>query len=46
MIREENSLKIVILDEADNIPNQVQQALRRIIEKASNNVKFILILNL
>jgi replication factor C small subunit len=40
-----NSLKIVILDEADNIPNQVQQALRRIIEKSSDRVKFILICN-
>jgi len=39
------SLKIVILDEADNIPNQVQQALRRIIEKTSNQVKFILMCN-
>ena len=45
MIIEESSLKIVILDEADNIPNQVQQALRRIIEKASNKVKFILMCN-
>ncbi|MFX1408809.1 MAG: replication factor C small subunit [Promethearchaeota archaeon] len=39
------TLKFVILDEADNIPSQVQQALRRIIEKASNNVKFILLCN-
>ena len=31
----ESSLKFVILDEADNIPGQVQQAIRRIIEKAS-----------
>ena len=45
MIIEESSLKIVILDEADNIPNQVQQALRRIIEKASNKEKFILMCN-
>jgi len=45
MIINQDSLKIVILDEADNIPNQVQQALRRIIEKTSNNVKFILICN-
>lgn len=45
MIIGENSLKIVILDEADNIPNQVQQALRRIIEKTSNQVKFILMCN-
>jgi replication factor C small subunit len=39
------SLKFVILDEADNIPGQVQQALRRIIEKTSNSVKFILLCN-
>lgn len=45
MIIGEKSLKIVILDEADNIPNQVQQALRRIIEKTSNRVKFILMCN-
>ncbi|MHA1291031.1 MAG: AAA family ATPase [Promethearchaeota archaeon] len=38
-------LKLVLLDEADNIPRQVQQALRRIIEKASSNVKFILMCN-
>ncbi|MBY8986920.1 MAG: AAA family ATPase [Candidatus Lokiarchaeota archaeon] len=41
----DNTLKFVILDEADNIPTQVQQALRRIIEKASSNVKFILLCN-
>ncbi|MHA2036679.1 MAG: replication factor C small subunit [Promethearchaeota archaeon] len=41
----ESSLKFVILDEADNIPGQVQQALRRIIEKASLNIKFILLCN-
>jgi replication factor C small subunit len=41
----ERSLKFVILDEADNIPGQVQQALRRIIEKTSNNIKFILLCN-
>ena len=45
MIIGEDSLKIVILDEADNIPNQVQQALRRIIEKSSTYVKFILMCN-
>jgi replication factor C small subunit len=39
------SLKFVILDEADNIPGQVQQALRRMIEKASENIKFILLCN-
>ncbi len=41
----DGSIKIVILDEADNIPSQVQQALRRIIEKSSSNVKFILLCN-
>jgi len=45
MIIRDNNLKIVILDEADNIPNQVQQALRRIIEQASSRVKFILLCN-
>ena len=45
MILDDKSLKVVILDEADNIPNQVQQALRRIIEKYSENVKFILLCN-
>ncbi|MFX0031263.1 MAG: AAA family ATPase [Candidatus Hodarchaeota archaeon] len=45
MIIEESSLKFIILDEADNIPGQVQQALRRIIELSSNNVKFILLCN-
>ena len=45
MIIGENPLKIVILDEADNIPAQVQQALRRIIEKTSTSVKFILMCN-
>ncbi|MBY8989293.1 MAG: replication factor C small subunit [Candidatus Lokiarchaeota archaeon] len=44
-ILKDGSLKFVILDEADNIPGQVQQALRRIIEKASTNVKFILLCN-
>ncbi|TFF98187.1 MAG: replication factor C small subunit [Promethearchaeota archaeon] len=45
IIRKKDSLKIVILDEADNIPNQVQQALRRIMERASTKVKFILMCN-
>lgn len=44
-IIKDGSLKFVILDEADNIPGQVQQALRRIIEKASINIKFILLCN-
>jgi replication factor C small subunit len=39
------TVKFILLDEADNIPTQVQQALRRIIEKASNDVKFILLCN-
>ncbi|MFX0075908.1 MAG: AAA family ATPase [Candidatus Hermodarchaeota archaeon] len=45
MIVDDDALKFIILDEADNIPTQVQQALRRIIEKTSNNVKFILLCN-
>lgn len=45
MILDDDNLKVIILDEADNIPNQVQQALRRIIEKYSENVKFILLCN-
>ncbi len=45
LILDNSALKFVILDEADNIPNQVQQALRRIIEKTSSNVKFILLCN-
>jgi replication factor C small subunit len=45
MIIGETALKFIILDEADNIPTQVQQALRRIIEKAPSNVKFIFICN-
>ncbi|MFW9951128.1 MAG: replication factor C small subunit [Candidatus Thorarchaeota archaeon] len=40
-----SSLKFILLDEADNIPGQVQQALRRIIEKSSSEVKFILMCN-
>jgi len=42
---DKTALKFIILDEADNIPKPVQQALRRIIEKASLNVKFILLCN-
>lgn len=45
MILTENELKLVILDEADNIPKTVQQTLRRIIESAPSNVKFILMCN-
>ncbi len=42
---EKKAVKVVLLDEADNIPTQVQQALRRMIEQASGNVKFILMCN-
>ncbi len=45
MMGSANTLKIVLLDEADNIPTQVQQALRRIIEQTSARVKFILMCN-
>jgi len=45
MVPGTSTLKFILLDEADNIPTQVQQALRRIIEKTSNKVKFILMCN-
>ncbi|MFO8019945.1 MAG: replication factor C small subunit [Promethearchaeia archaeon] len=45
MIIGNENMKLVIMDEADNIPKQVQQALRRIIEKAPTNIKFILMCN-
>ncbi|TFF99173.1 MAG: AAA family ATPase [Promethearchaeota archaeon] len=45
LIISDRELKIVILDEADNIPKTVQQTLRRIIESSPNNVKFILMCN-
>ncbi len=45
MILKEKEVKIVILDEADNIPKTVQQTLRRIIESSPPNVKFILMCN-
>ncbi|MFX1239371.1 MAG: AAA family ATPase [Promethearchaeota archaeon] len=45
MFLDDNSIKIILLDEADNIPTQVQQALRRIIESNSTKVKFILMCN-
>ncbi|KRX11179.1 Protein kinase-like domain [Pseudocohnilembus persalinus] len=37
--------KLVILDEADNMTNAAQFALRRLIEKFSNNARFCLICN-
>ena len=45
MVSGKRNLKFILLDEADNIPGQVQQALRRIIEKTSTKVKFILMCN-
>ncbi|TXT59674.1 MAG: Replication factor C small subunit [Promethearchaeota archaeon] len=45
MIIGNESQKLVILDEADNIPKTVQQTLRRIIEGSPNKVKFILMCN-
>jgi replication factor C small subunit len=45
MIIGNESLKLVILDEADNIPKTVQQTLRRIIEGAPTKVKFVLMCN-
>ncbi|MHA1733553.1 MAG: AAA family ATPase [Promethearchaeota archaeon] len=38
-------LKFAILDEADNIPKTVQQALRRMIELSSRRVRFVLLCN-
>ena len=37
--------KLVILDEADAMTNDAQNALRRIIEKFTDNVRFCLICN-
>lgn len=41
-----NIFKLVILDEADMMTADAQSALRRIMEKYTNNVRFILICNL
>ena len=40
-----NSIKLVILDEADMMTTAAQNALRRIIEKFTKNVRFCLICN-
>ncbi|MBN2154594.1 MAG: AAA family ATPase [Candidatus Lokiarchaeota archaeon] len=40
-----DTLKFVILDEADNIPKDPQHALRRIIERSPPNVRFLLMCN-
>lgn len=40
-----NSMKLVILDEADNMTRDAQFALRRVIEKYTNNTRFCLICN-
>jgi replication factor C small subunit len=45
IIHDKNTLKFIILDEADNIPKDPQHALRRIIEKCPPNVRFILMCN-
>ncbi len=40
-----NKHKLIILDEADHLTNVAQGALRRIIEKYTSNVRFIIICN-
>merc|ERR1739848_117288 len=40
-----SGFKLVILDEADSMTNDAQNALRRIIEKFTDNVRFCLICN-
>ena len=41
----EKNFKLVILDEGDMMTTYSQSALRRIMEKYTNNVRFILIYN-
>ncbi|KAI9279796.1 putative RFC3-DNA replication factor C, 40 kDa subunit [Sporodiniella umbellata] len=40
-----SGIKLVVLDEADNMTNQAQSALRRVIEKYTKNVRFCIICN-
>lgn len=43
--RESSGFKIVILDEADNMTQAAQNALRRVVEKYSKNVRFCIVCN-
>ncbi|KAI9299613.1 YNL290Wp-like protein [Cunninghamella echinulata] len=40
-----SGFKLIILDECDNMTNQAQSALRRVIEKYTKNVRFCIICN-